>query len=260
MNKILNYEDQKKREVEWWESKKKKKKSLISKILSSRLFYDPLSSQFSYSTSRNKFKYVITQHLKSEKLDKILIAPCGAGGDFKYVNEFSDEIYGIDLSPISIKSCPASMITKKGDISKSGYSDETFNLIASTLFFHHLVKIGFQPFLKEFYRILKPGGKIVILDFSVFYPLNAITRPLKTIFRNPLGEIEEEAPFRPKYMINSLKQVGFKKIEMYGGTFSHPFFFVPLARFIHFTTKRLLDKSPFKSFAWTVIFWGEKPR
>jgi demethylmenaquinone methyltransferase/2-methoxy-6-polyprenyl-1,4-benzoquinol methylase len=259
MNKIINYEDQKKREVEWWEGKNKKK-SLISKILSSRLFYNPLSSQFSYSTSKNKFKNVITQHLKSEKLDKILIAPCGAGGDFKYVNEFSDEIYGIDLSPIGIKSCPASMITKKGDISKSGYSDETFDLIASTLFFHHLIKIGFQPFLKEFYRILKSGGKIVILDFSVLYPLNAITRPLKTIFRNPLGEIEEEAPFRPKYMINSLKQVGFKNIEMYGGTFSHPFFFVPLARFIHFITKPLLDKSPFKSFAWTIIFWGEKPR
>ncbi|GAH54709.1 unnamed protein product, partial [marine sediment metagenome] len=83
------------------------------------------------------------------------------------------------------------MITKEGDISKSGYPDKTFDLIASTLFFHHLVKIGFQPFLKEFYRILKPGGKIAILDFSVFYPLNAITRPLKTIFRNPLREIEK---------------------------------------------------------------------
>ena len=259
MNKQTDYEDQKRREVEWWESKKKKK-GLIGKFLSSRLFHSDTGSYSSYSLSKKKFNYVIKQHLKGNKLDKILIAPCGAGGDFEYVNEFSDEIYGIDLSPIGIKSCPASMITKKGDIAKSGYSDETFDLIASTLFFHHLVKIGFQPFLKEFYRILEPGGKIVILDFSVFYPLNAITRPLKTIFRNPLGEIEEEAPFRPKYMIDSLKQIGFKNIEMYGGTFTHPLFFVPFAKFIHFITKPLLDKSPFKSFAWTIIFWGEKPR
>jgi SAM-dependent methyltransferase len=258
MNKNINYKDQKKREVEWWEGKKKKK-SLIGKILSSKLFYDPVRSHFSYILSKNKFKDVIQQHLRSEKLTKILIAPCGEGDDYKYLKEFSDEIYGIDLSPIGIKSCPAQMITKKGDISSSGYTDGTFDLIASTLFFHHLIKIGFQPFLKEFYRILKPGGKIVILDFSVFYPLNAITRPLKTIFRNPLGEIEEEAPFRPKYMINSLKQVGFKKIEMYGGTFSHCFFYIPLAKLIHFITKPLLNKKPFKTFAWTVIFWGEKP-
>ena len=259
MNKQINYEDQKKREAEWWEGKKKKK-SLIGKFLSSRLFYGAARSYYSYTLSKNKFNYVIKQHLKNEKLEKILIAPCGAGGDFEYINEFSDEIYGIDLSPIGIKSCPASMITKEGDISKSGYPDENFDLIASTLFFHHLVKIGFHPFLKEFYRILKPGGKIVILDFSVFYPLNALTRPLKTIFRNPLGEIEEEAPFRPKYMINSLKQVGFKNLEMYGGTFSHPFFYVPLSKIINFFTKPLLDKSPFKSFAWTIIYWGKKPR
>jgi len=259
MNKQINYEDQKKREAEWWE-RKKKKKSLMGRFLSSRLFYSAARSYYSYSLSKKKFNHVIKQHLKNNKLEKVLIAPCGAGGDFEYVNEFSDEIYGIDLSPVGIKSCPDSMITKNGDISNSGYPDETFDLIASTLFFHHLVKIGFHPFLKEFYRILKPGGKIAILDFSVFYPLNALTRPLKTIFRNPLGEIEEEAPFRPKYMINSLKQVGFKNLEMYGGTFSHPFFYVPLSKIINFFTKPLLDKSPFKSFAWTIIYWGKKPK
>lgn len=259
MNKNINYEDQKKRELEWWE-RKKNKKSLISKILSSKLFYDPVRSHFSYTLSKKKLKYIVQQHLKSDKLKKILIAPCGEGDDYKYLKDFSHEIYGIDLSSICIKNCPAKMITKTGDILRSGYSDETFDLIASTLFFHHLLKIGFQPFLKEFYRILKPGGKIVILDFSVFYPLNAITRPLKTIFRNPYGEIEEEAPFRPKYMINSLNQVGFKNLELQGGTFSHCFFYIPLAKFIHFITKPLLNKWPFKLFAWTVIFWGEKPK
>ncbi|MHA1931956.1 MAG: class I SAM-dependent methyltransferase [Promethearchaeota archaeon] len=258
-NKNTDYDDQKKREIEWWEGKKEKK-GLISRILSSKLFYDPIRSHFSYILSKNKFRDVIHQQLGNEKVKKILIAPCGEGDDYKYLKEFSDEIYGIDLSPIGIKSCPAQMITKKGDISSSGYPSESFDLVVSTLFFHHLVKVGFQPFLKEFYRILKPGGKIAILDFSVFYPLNAITRPLKTILRNPFGEIQEEAPFRPKYMIKSLKQVGFKNIELYGGTFSHCFFYIPLAKFIHFTTKPLLNKWPFKNFAWTVVFWGEKPR
>ena len=259
MNKSKNYEDQKKRELEWWKGKKKKK-GLIGNILNSRLFYDPIRSYFSYSLSKNKFKHVIQENLENKKLEKLLIAPCGEGDDYQYLKEFSHEVHGIDLSPICIKNCPDKMITKVGDILKSGYPNEAFDLIVSTLFFHHLVKIGFHPFLKEFYRILKPGGKIAILDFSVFYPLNAITRPLKTIFRNPYGEIEEEAPFRPKFMIESLKQVGFKNFELYGGTFSHSFFYIPIAKLIHFITKPLLDKSPFKKFAWTVIYWGEKPR
>ncbi|MFX1258970.1 MAG: class I SAM-dependent methyltransferase [Promethearchaeota archaeon] len=258
MNTHTNYEDQKKRELEWWKEKKKKK-GLMTKILRSKLFYDPIRSHFSYTLSKNKLRYIIQQHLNRNKLKKILIAPCGEGDDYKHLKEFSQEIYGIDLSPICIKNCPANMITKTGDILSTGYLNETFDLIVSTFFFHHLLKIGFHPFLKEFYRILKPGGKIAILDFSIFYPLNAITRPLKAIFRNPMGEIEEEAPFHPKYMINSLDRAGFKNLELYGGTFSHCFFYIPLAKFIHFMTKPLLNKSPFKLFAWTVIYWGEKP-
>jgi len=64
-------------------------------------------------------------------------------------------------------------------------------------FFHHMVKVGFDPFLKEFYRILKKGGGIVILEPSLWYPLNIITRPIKRIFHNPYGEVEDEAPFPP---------------------------------------------------------------
>ncbi len=232
---------------------------MISKILNSKLFYDPIRSYFSYSLSKNKFKYIIQKNLNNKKLQKLLIAPCGEGDDFKYLEGFSHEVYGIDLSPDCIENCPDKMITTNGDILESGFPNETFDLIASTLFFHHLLKVGFDSFLREFYRILKPGGKIAILDFSVFYPLNAITRPLKKLLGNPYGEIEEEAPYRPKYMIDSLNRVGFKEVEFYGGTFSHCFFYIPLAKMIHFFTKSLLDKWPFKIFAWTVIYWGEKP-
>ena len=259
MNKNLNYKDQKKRELEWWVDKRKKK-GLISKVLWSKIFYDPIRSHFSYTLSKNKLANVIKHHLNNNKFEKTLIAPCGEGDDYKHLKDFSHEIYGIDLSPICIENCPTNMITKLGDISASEYEDKTFDLIVSTFFFHHLLKVGFNPFLKEFYRILKPGGKIIILDFSVFYPLNALTRPLKMLFRNPMGEIEEEAPFRPKVMITSLNQVGFQNLEIYGGTFSHCFFYIPLAKFIHFITKPLLNKWPFKIFAWTIIFCGEKPK
>ena len=103
--KESNYEDQKKRELEWWNGKKKKK-GLISKILNSRLFYEPVRSHFSYILSKNRMKLIVQQHLKNERINKLLIAPCGEGDDYNYLENFSQEIYGIDLSPIAIKNCP----------------------------------------------------------------------------------------------------------------------------------------------------------
>ena len=204
-------------------------------------------------------KDIIQKHLHKKTLKNLLIAPCGSGGDYPFLKEFSEKIYGIDLSPIAVKNCPPDMKVIVGDILETGYSSEKFDLVASPLFFHHLVKYGFDPFLKEFYRILKPKGKLVILDFSIFYPLNAITRPLKRIFNNPYGEVEDEDPFRPKLMLLSLKRVGFSKIEVSGATFSHCSFFLPIAKIINIITKPLLKKWPFKLFSWMILFWAEKP-
>lgn len=107
----------------------------------------------------------IYHHIGNKNVEKLLIAPCGTGIDYIYLKEFSDNIYGIDLSPIAIKRCPRQIHTKIGDILHSGYEDESFDLIASLLFFHHIVNIGFHYFLNEFYRILNQKMyKLIIID------------------------------------------------------------------------------------------------
>ena len=150
------------------------------------------------------------------------------------------------------------MIVKEGDILESGYPDEEFDLIASPLFFHHLLKVGFEPFLKEFYRVLKTGGGLVIVEPSVWYPLNILTRPMKQILGNPCGEVEDEDPFRPGLMIKALRQSGFKNIRTRAATFSHCSFFIPLAKFVNQFTKPFFNVWPFKYFGWIVIYWAEK--
>jgi SAM-dependent methyltransferase len=108
--------------------------------------------------------------------DKLLIAPCGSGADHQYLSPHARTIYGIDLSPLALKNCPASMEVKAGDILESGYPDGMFDVVASPLFFHHVEKIGFDPYLKEFFRVLKERGSIIILEPSLWYPLNILRR------------------------------------------------------------------------------------
>jgi len=252
------YNEKIQRELDWW-NKNQKRRSLISKFLNSKLFYDYKRCHYSYILSKKTMSSLVWNYLEHKPVNKMLIAPCGDGDDYKYFNLFSKEIYGIDLSSDAIKRCPETMNLKSGDILKSSYPDNYFDLIISNLFFHHLIQVGFDPFLKEFYRILKPGGKIGILDFSIFYPLNAFTRTLKNIFNNPFGEVKEENPYRPKLMIDALKRTKYKQIISNGGTFSHCLYHIPLAKVIHFFSKALLNKKPFKNFAWTIIYLAQKP-
>ena len=256
--KNKNYEEKKKRELDYYKSKEKP--ILISKLLHLPIFYDSRRDLFNYNFLKEQMVQLITNHLKRKTVNNLLIAPCGTGIDYKYLSRLADSIYGIDLSPIAIKKCPSEMITKVGDILKSGYPEEKFDLIASPLFFHHVVKFGFDMFLKEFYRILKPGGNLIILEPSVFYPLNVITRPMKKILHNPFEEVEDEGAFRPKLMIDSLRRTNFINLEMRAASFSHVSFFIPLAKIINKITRPLLYRWPFKIFAWYVLYWAEKSK
>jgi SAM-dependent methyltransferase len=255
--KKSEYEKKKSREKEWYKRNKNKKQRLITRILRHPLLFNPKRNAFNYIFPKKQMTEILRRHLK-KKADKLLIAPCGTGDDYQYLKDIAKKHYGIDLSPVAIKKCPKQINTKAKDILKSGYANNTFDIIVSPLFFHHLLQIGFDSFLKEFHRTLKKGGQLVILEPSIWYPLNIITRPMKKIFRNPYGEVEDEGPFRPKLLIDALKRTEFTDIEVQAATFSHCSFYVPFARFFNWTTKPLLKVWPFKYFGWIVVYWARK--
>lgn len=46
------------------------------------------------------------------------------------------------------------------------FEDREFDVVLSTLMFHHLPKNGREEFGREVLRVLKPGGRVLIVDFA----------------------------------------------------------------------------------------------
>lgn len=127
-----------------------------------------------------------------------------------------------------------------GDIEKLPYPDATFDLACSTGVIEYLT--GDATVLGEFYRVLKPGGYLVLPVTNVWSPANwldVVIEPLKrqSWFRSPLNAVRERmgAPpvlprhfhvrkHRPSAFRDALSAAGFAlQDEVY-------FHFMPLPR------------------------------
>lgn len=108
------------------------------------------------------------RHIDFSHTKTMLDAGCGTGGLTRAILERFPHIdaTGIDKSRLRLKEFekmvarPVQSIV--GDLSNTGLSDNSFDTIVSRFVFHHLPDP--YPVLEEFKRILKPNGKIAIID------------------------------------------------------------------------------------------------
>ncbi len=95
---------------------------------------------------------------------KVIDVGCGKGRYLRILkNRFPEsKLYGIDLSEEMLKSCPEGVETSIGTMLDIRYPDAFFDCVYSVEALEHAVAI--EAAIKEMVRVLKPGGKIVIID------------------------------------------------------------------------------------------------
>ncbi len=190
---------------------------------------------------------------------KILLAPIGDGSDLKYLQGMYREVWGIDISPAQLSKCPGTIIKKEGDILKSGYEDESFDIIIVSLFLHHLYGVDMGPFMDEFKRLLRKGGTIAFLEPSSMHPFNRTVRLVEKFLGAFPGKVKDERPISPVYVKRLLKNAGFQNVRIHGMSFNHiayPFFIQSLANTIDPLFRAFW---PIKFFSATIGFFCEKP-
>ncbi len=231
----------------------------VDHFLNSKLFYSNKRQLFCYTFLKQQMFRFIDQVVDKDK-PSVLVAPIGDGDDIRYLLPISNDISGIDLSEKAINEISDSRIKKYvGDIKNMNmFSDNHFDVIVSPLFFHHYVEFGFDDFLKEIYRVLKPGGYFFSLEPSSLCPISWTTRLIRKSLGNITGLIEDEKPVSPFRLSGAMKRCGMRDVKVFGASFSHNRFPTPLAKIINISTIPFLRFPIIKYFAWMCLFCGKK--
>ena len=138
---------------------------------------------------------------------KILDAGCGTG-ELLYILSKNKKLklYGIDVSDkmleVAEKKLGERANLKLSSVEKMDFKNNSFDYIFSEDAFHHYA--NYDLVMKNFYRILKNGGKLIVADFNFGIIINKIFHWL---------EPGNNKMHSKKEFIELFKKYGFKRIK-----------------------------------------------
>lgn len=187
-----------------------------------RNIFENEETHFYYVGTHNAVIELLNKYLPKKTENIILDAGCGTGSLMKKLKSFG-KIYGIDTSSEALKFAKRYGLrrVKKASVTDIPYKDSYFGAIISIdVLYHRQVKNDLKA-LREFKRVLKPGGILIIKNPAHNWLRGNHDIVIHTKRRYNKGEFREK-----------LKLAGFQIIKL---SYINMFFF-PLA-----IIKRLVD-------------------
>ena len=117
----------------------------------------------------------ILEEIKKKEFSTLLDAGCATGPMLTLLTqEYPDKKYvGLDLSPkmieIGKKKNLKNTTFVEGDCENMPFEDNSFDIVINSQSFHHYPNP--VAFFKEVYRVLKPGGKLILRDNTASKPV-----------------------------------------------------------------------------------------
>jgi len=108
------------------------------------------------------------QGLQIDRQDQVLDLCCGRGEATAFLLDRSDRVTGLDASPRALERARQDVPQAEyveGFAQQMPFADQQFDLVHTSLALHELQPHILTQTLQEIYRVLKPGGAFVTIDF-----------------------------------------------------------------------------------------------
>lgn len=143
-------------------------------------FFDKIAKYYDKRIFKNLLLNSVknaAESVKIKKGSKILDAGCGTGNLLKILEDKNKnlKLYGIDISKEMLKIVKRKLKNvniKLGSIEKISFKKNYFDYVFSVDAFHHYY--NYSLVMENFYKILKRGGYLIVVDFSFGTFLNKI--------------------------------------------------------------------------------------
>jgi len=192
---------------------------------------------------RWKRRVVMLTHLLKSGM-KVLEIGCGTGLLTQEIAKHPVHLYAIDISPelveIAKQNNAGSHIQfTVGNAYHMTFEDQSFDAILGSSVLHHLdVNLA----LKEFYRVLKPGGNICFTEPNMLNPQIAMQKNIPAL-KKALGDSPDETAFIIWSIRKKIRSVGFTEVEITPFDFLHPRIPKGMIRFLK-PLAELAEKTP----------------
>ncbi|MBI4096210.1 MAG: class I SAM-dependent methyltransferase [Candidatus Levybacteria bacterium] len=188
-----------------------------------------------YPKGKEKISMSQAQGLMEDKLaEKLglpansLVLDAGSGEGNVAINlakKYGLRIYGVDLLDFAVNKASSKskelnlqnkVKFKLGDYTRLDFPDETFDGVYTMETLVHVP--DYKKALKEFYRVLKPNGKLVLFEYSMCSKKNLTPKELKIV--DILDMVNEESGMHslPHFLHNKfpevLKNAGFNHVTV----------------------------------------------
>jgi len=176
--------------------------------------YDTISSLAALAVGGNRrFRHLPLQGLAIGAKTEVLDLCCGAGPVTQQLVRYSRCVTGLDASPVALQRAaqraPGANFVA-GQAEAPPLASNRFDLVHTSVAMHEMAAAQRRQIYRAVYRVLKPGGTFVMLDFHS--PTNALYWPGLALFLW-LFETETAWQLLQADAIAELQAIGFDGCE-----------------------------------------------